>query len=147
VSEPRSIQYVIFEGVVSGLATAGVDVKFTLVGRRLSATAGSAAALLHNGDYVRVLIRVPRDAAPNEVLALQWGGETEVHYTGARMSASVMIVACLLILAGVYGRIWWLIFATFPLVVIRLLFGMREADAIRRFEAYCRTSPTGTLRS
>ena len=124
-----------------------MDVKFTLAGRNLIAAAGSDAHLLRNGDFVRALIRLTGDATSGEVLALQWVGETEVHYIGPKMSVPALIMATVLIAAGVHGRIWWLIVATLPLIVIRLLLSMRESDAVRRFEAYCRTSPTGTLRS
>jgi hypothetical protein len=147
MSEPQSTQYVILEGVVSGLGTSGPAVVFALAGRQLNAASASAARLLKTGDYVRALVRLAGDGVSCPVLALQWRSETEIHYTGERVSVPVMIIAGLLIIAGVYGRIWWLIFGTFPFVLIRLLFAMREADAIRRFEAYCRTSPTGTLRS
>jgi hypothetical protein len=146
MSEPRSTQYVILEGVVSGITTSGPAIAFTLAGRQLNAAGASDARLLNTGDYVRALVRLPGEVCC-QVVALQWRSETEIHYTGERISVPVMIIAGLLIVAGVYGRIWWLIFGTFPFVLIRLLFAMREADAIRRFEAYCRTSPTGTLRS
>lgn len=147
MSAPRPTQYVIYEGLVTGLSKSEPAVSFTLAGRSLNAPSSSVARLLSNGDYVRALVRLPCDSVSCRVLALQWRYETEVHYMGERISVPVMIVAVLLIVAGVYGRIWWLIFGAFPLVLIRLLLAMREGDAIRRFEAYCRTSPTGTLRS
>ena len=143
----RSSQYEILEGVVSQVNAARGAAEFMLEEHRSKVVGLPAAVSLSDGDYVRALVRIPRETTFFSVLALQRRGDKRVHNAGPRVSRRVALFAALVIAASVWRELWWVVIGTAPLVLLRVLFAAHEAEIVRRFEAYCRTSPTGDMRS
>jgi hypothetical protein len=148
VDARRENKYEILEGTVSHLITTHGVLECMIGERHVTVIGSRVIARLREGDYVRALAREPLETAFYSVLALQWRGDAGVRYTGRpRASAYIAFIAATLIAAGLYTKAWWLLAAATPLVVLRLLLDTHEAHVVRRFEAYCRTSAMGSLRS
>jgi len=140
-------QYEILEGIVSHVTAERGSTEFILE-EHYSKVAGLPSALpLADGDYVRALVRKPGETTFFRVLALQRRGEKSVHYAGPRISVPIALIAALVIAASLWRGLWWVVIGTAPLVALWLLIAAHEAEIVRRFEAYCRTSPMGAMQS
>ena len=141
-----SSQYETFEGEATRVAGAAGAVLFRLSGRNLMLVARRRPPL-SEGEYVRVLALRAPETGVWRVRALQRRGCPHVEYVGRRTALYGALIAALGFTTGFYGGIWWLMFASALVMLVRLPIVNQEHDIERRFEAYCRTCPAGTLRS
>lgn len=119
---------------------------FRLAGRNLVLMARSPPPL-NEGEYVRVLAIRCAGTGVLRVRALQRRGSVRVEYVGGRGALYAAALAALGFGAGFVSGIWWLMFASALVMLVRLPMLNEEHDIERRFEAYCRTCPAGSLRS
>lgn len=141
-----SQEYDVVEGTVCGVRGSSGHTRFSVAGREVHLAGGRTASSLQEGEYVRVLLRKSSDGSSSAIIALQRCGRSSVEYTGPKVTIHFAIIAAVLLVTGLYYGIWWLVCLAGPVVVLRLMFSMHEAATLRRFEAWCRTSPIGTLR-
>lgn len=142
-----SPQYETFEGEATRVAgeTRGA-LTFRLAGRNLMLVARRLPPL-SEAEYVRVLALRAPDTGVWRVKALQRRGSPRVEYVGRRTTLYGALIAALGFTTGFYGGIWWLMFASALVMLVRFPVLNQEHDIERRFEAYCRTCPAGTPRS
>jgi hypothetical protein len=141
-----SSQYETFEGEATRLASATRAVMFRLAGRNLMLMARRPPPLCE-GEYVRVLALRVAQTGTWRVKALQRRGSARIEYVGRRSTLYGAAIAALGFTTGFYGGIWWLMFLSTLVMLLGLPALNQEHDVERRFEAYCRTCPAGTLRS
>jgi hypothetical protein len=139
-----SQEYEVVEGPVYTVRGASGGTRLTVAGRDVRLA--GATSPLREGEYIRALLRKSDDGNAAAVIALQRCGRPGVEYTGPKVTVHFAIIAAVLLVTGFYYGVWWLVCLAAPIVMLRLLFSMQETATLRRFEAYCRTSPTGTLR-
>jgi hypothetical protein len=140
-------QYETFEGEAIRLADTGGAAVFRLAGHNVILAARRPPAL-NEGEYVRVLARrTPEEAGLWRVRALQRCGSPRIEYVGRRNAFYAALLAAAGFTTGFYTRIWWLMFLSAFVLFIPFSVSNREHDVERRFEAYCRACPVGTLRS
>jgi len=139
-----SQEYEVVEGPVGSVRKSAAGTRLALLGRDVRLA--SPATSLREGEYIRALLRKGADGDAAAVIALQRRGRLAVEYTGPRVTIHFAIIAAVLLMTGFYYGIWWLVCLAAPIVLLRLVFSMQETATLRRFEAYCRTSPIGSLR-
>jgi hypothetical protein len=141
-----SQEYEVVEGPVGNVQTGSGATTLTLAGRYVRVAGTRAASSVKEGEYIRALLRKSEEGSVAAVIAFQRCGHPGVEYTGPKVTVHFAIIAAVLLVTGLYYGIWWLIVLGAPVVLLRLMFSMQETSTLRRFEAYCRTSPIGSLR-
>jgi hypothetical protein len=141
-----SPQYEMFEGEATRLSGTAEAEVYRLAGRNLILPSRRAPPL-NEREYVRVLALRTPDTGLWHVRALQRCGSPRIEYVGRRNALYAALVAALGFSTGFYARIWWLMFLSAFVLFIPFSVANREHDIERRFEAYCRACPVGTLRS
>lgn len=139
-------QYETFEGEATRLADTGGTVAFRLAGHNVILTARRPPPL-NEGEYVRVLALRAPETGFWRVRALQRCGSPRIEYVGRRNAFYTALLAAVGFTTGFYTRIWWLMFLSAFVLFIPFSVSNRDHDVERRFEAYCRACPVGTLRS
>jgi hypothetical protein len=126
---------VVLEGEISALAGKPHLIDFRLGGRRVCLERSAHSSRLRDGDRIRVLLQQPCEGAHSHVTAFQGAADATIRYTGPQLDFSLAMLGGLLLAAGLYTGIGYLLIPAVSLLLLKLLLAFDRDAQLATFRA------------